>query len=365
MTRTAIPLAIAALGMGLLAPPLAAQDRTVHIFNWSDYIDESILKEFTDRTGIKVVYDVFDSNEILETKLLAGGSGYDVVVPSGPFLERQISAGVFQKLDKDKLPNLANMWDVVSERAAVHDPGNDYSINYMWGTIGIGYDVEKVSAALGVDEITSWSVLFEPEQIAKLADCGVHFLDSSSELFPVVLAWLGLDPNTTDPDDIARAEEVMLAVRPYVRKFHSSEYINALANGDICIAVGWSGDVFQAADRAEEAGRGIEIAYVIPDEGAEMWFDQMAIPADAPNPDAAHEFLNFMMEPEPVAKATNYVYYANGNLASQEFIEDEIMEDPAIYPPPEVMERLFITQPHDARTQRLLTRSWTRVVTGQ
>lgn len=364
MTRRILLFSASALCV-IGASVAQAQDRVVHVFNWSDYIDETVLSEFTERTGIRVVYDVFDSNEILETKLLAGGSGYDVVVPSGPFLERQIGAGVFQKLQKDKLPNLANMWDVVSEQAAVHDPGNEHSINYMWGTIGIGYNVEKVREALGTDEISSWSVLFEPEQIAKLAGCGVHFLDSPSEMFPVVFAWLGLGPNSTDPDEIAQAEEVMLAVRPHVRKFHSSEYINALANGDICAAVGWSGDVFQAADRAEEAGRGVEIDYVIPDEGAEMWFDQMAIPADAPNVEEAHEFLNFMMEPEPVARATNYVYYASGNLAAQEFVEEEIMSDPAIYPTPEVMDRLFITVPYDARTQRMVTRSWTRIVTGQ
>ena len=365
MTRKAFPLAAAALAAGLAAQPLAAQDRTVHIFNWSDYIDESILKDFTDRTGIKVVYDVFDSNEILETKLLAGGSGYDVVVPSGNFLARQIQAGVFQKLDKDKLPNLVNMWDVVTTRTAEDDPGNEYSINYMWGTIGIGYNRAKIAEALGTDEIDSWDVLFQPENIAKLADCGVNFLDSPTDVVALVLNYLGLDPNTTDPDYFARAEELLLSIRPYVRKFHSSEFINGLANGDICVAIGYSGDIFQAAARAEEAGQGIEVAYVIPEEGTQIWFDQMAIPADARNVEEAHEFLNFIMEPEVIAKASNYVFYANGNLASQPFLDPEILNDPAIYPTPEVLEKLFVSHPSDARTQRLVTRMWTKVVTGQ
>ena len=365
MTRKAFPLAVAALGAALLAQPLAAQDRTVNVYNWSDYIDESILAEFTEKTGIKVVYDVFDSNEILETKLLAGGSGYDVVVPSGNFLARQIQAGVFQKLDKDKLPNLSNMWDVVTTRTAEDDPGNEYSINYMWGTIGIGYNKAKVAEALGTDQITSWSALFTPENIAKLDGCGVHILDAPTDILAIALNYLGLDPNSTNPDDIAKAEELLLSIRPHVRKFHSSEFINALANGDICVAVGYSGDIFQAAARAEEAGQGVEVAYVIPEEGTQMWFDQMAIPADAQNVDEAHEFLNFIMEPEVIAKSSDYVFYANGNLASQPLMNPDILNDPAIYPTPEVLDKLFISHPYDARTQRLVTRMWTKVVTGQ
>ena len=365
MTRKAFLLAAAALGAGLLAAPVGAQQRTVHVFNWSDYIDEDILREFTEKTGIAVVYDVFDSNEILETKLLAGGSGYDVVVPSGNFLARQIQAGVFQKLDKDKLPNLANMWDVVSARTAEDDPGNEYSINYMWGTIGIGYNKAKVAEALGTDEIDSWSVLFDPETIARLDGCGVHFLDSPTDVVALALNYLGLDPNSHDPDDFARAEELLLSVRPHVRKFHSSEFINGLANGDICAAIGYSGDIFQAAARAEEAGQGIEVGYVIPKEGTQMWFDQMAIPADSRNVDEAHEFINFIMEPEVIAKASDYVFYANGNLASQPLLNPEILNDPAIYPTPEVLDKLFLSHPYDARTQRLVTRMWTKVVTGQ
>ncbi|MCO5157739.1 MAG: polyamine ABC transporter substrate-binding protein [Aquamicrobium sp.] len=366
MIRKAFLLSAASAAAIVLAGAASAQDRVVNVYNWSDYIDDSIIQEFTAKTGIRVVYDVYDSNEILETKLLAGASGYDVVVPTAsPFMVRQIEAGVYQKLDKSKLPNLKNMWDMVAERTALYDPGNEYSINYMWGTVGIGYNVQKVQEALGVDEIDSWATVFDPEQIAKLSSCGVYFLDSPTDVVPTVLKYLGLDPNGKEPENLAKAEEVLLAVRPHVRKFHSSEFINALANGDICAAIGWSGDVFQAADRAAEADQGVEVAYVVPKEGAQMWFDQLAIPADAKNVDEAHEFLNYLMEPEVIAKATNYVYYANGNKASQEFVDDEIVEDPAIYPDEETLKNLFTVQPYDQRTQRLLTRSWTKIVTGQ
>lgn len=366
MIRKAILLSTASLVAAALTAPALAQDRVVNVYNWSDYIDASILEEFEEKTGIRVVYDVYDSNEILETKLLAGGSGYDVVVPTAsPFMVRQIEAGVYQKLDKSKLPNLKNMWDMISERTASYDPGNEYSINYMWGTVGIGYNTDKVKEALGVDEIDSWDVVFKPEHMEKLASCGVHFLDSATDVVPLVLNYLGLDPNDNSAENLAKAEEVLLAVRPYVRKFHSSEFISALANGDICVAIGWSGDVLQASDRAVEADQGVDVAYVIPKEGAQMWFDQMAIPVDSKNVAEAHEFLNFMMDPEVIAKSTNYVYYANGNLASQAFIDKEIVDDPAIYPDKETLENLFTMKPLDQRSQRLLTRSWTKIVTGQ
>ncbi|TIP01834.1 MAG: polyamine ABC transporter substrate-binding protein, partial [Mesorhizobium sp.] len=282
MIRKALWLSATSVFLTLFTAGGHAEDRVVNVYNWSDYIDSSIIDDFTKKTGIKVVYDTFDSNEILETKLLAGGSGYDVVVPSANFLARQIQAGVFQKLDKSKLPNISNMWDVISERTAKYDPGNEYSVNYMWGTVGLGYNVKKVTAALGTDKIDSWDVFFNPDKLAKLKDCGVYVLDSPADIIPAALKYLGLDPNSTSPDDIAKAEEALLKVRPYIRKFHSSEYINALANGDICLAIGWSGDVFQARNRAEEAKQGVEIGYSVPKEGAQMWFDQMAIPADAP-----------------------------------------------------------------------------------
>lgn len=350
---------------GAVAFPAFAQDKVVNVYNWSDYIDDSILEDFTKETGIKVVYDVFDSNEILETKLLAGGTGYDVVVPTGAFLARQIQAGVFQKLDKSKLPNISNMWDVVSTQTAKYDPDNAYSVNYMWGTTGIGYNVKKIQDALGIDKIDSWKIVFDPESMKKLNECGVYMLDAPQEIIPTALAYLGLNPDSRDPGELAKAEELLLAIRPYVRKFHSSEYINALANGDICLAVGWSGDVFQARDRAAEADQGVEINYVIPQEGAEMWFDQLAIPADAKHVDEAHAFLNYIMKPEVAAKASNYVFYANGNKASQQFLDKEVIDDPSIYPDDATMAKLFITLPYDPKTQRLITRSWTKIVSGQ
>ncbi|MCX7304336.1 MAG: polyamine ABC transporter substrate-binding protein [Hyphomicrobiales bacterium] len=365
MVRKLIALSAATAVAAVLSLSASAQERVVNVYNWSDYIDESVIEEFTKETGIKVVYDVFDSNEILETKLLAGGSGYDVVVPTGNFLARQIQAGVFQKLDKSKLPNLVNMWDIVSERTAKYDPGNEYSINYMWGTVGIGYNQKKVQEALGIDKIDSWDVFFNPEKLSKLADCGVYILDSPTDIFPTALRYLGIDTESTAPEDLAKAEEALMKVRPYIRKFHSSEYINALANGDICLAIGWSGDVFQARDRAAEADQGVVVDYVVPKEGAEMWFDQLAIPADAPHVEEAHEFLNFMMKPEVIAKASNYIFYANGNKASQAFIDKEILDDPAIFPDEAALATLFTVSPYDPKTQRVVTRAWTKIVTGQ
>jgi len=365
MTRTALRLSAASALLAASAFAAYAQERTVNVYNWSDYIDQSIIEDFTKETGIKVVYDVFDSNEILETKLLAGGSGYDVVVPSANFLARQITAGVFQKLDKAKLPNLSNTWDIVNERTAKYDPGNEYSINYMWGTVGIGYNVKKIQEALGIDKVDSWDVFYKPENIQKLADCGVYVLDSPADIIPTTLKYLGLDPESKSGDDFAKAEEALLAIRPSIRKFHSSEYINALANGDICLAIGWSGDVFQARDRAAEADQGVVVNFVIPKEGAEMWFDQMAIPADAKNVAEAHEFLNYILKPEVAAKASNYIFYANGNKASQAFIEKDILNDPAIFPDEATLAKLFTVSPYDPKTQRLVTRTWTKIVTGQ
>lgn len=366
MNRRALWLTAASALVAIIATSANAQERVVNVYNWSDYIDSSIIEDFTKETGIKVVYDVYDSNEILETKLLAGGSGYDVVVPTAsPFLARQIQAGVYQKLDKSKLPNLANMWDVVTERTAAYDPGNEYSVNYMWGTVGIGYNQKKIKEALGIDKIDSWDVVFKPEQLAKLADCGVYVLDSPTDIIPTTLMYLGLKPQSTALDDLSKAEEALLKVRPSIRKFHSSEYINALANGDICLAVGWSGDVFQARDRAAEADQGVVVDYVIPKEGAEMWFDQMAIPADAKHVAEAHEFINYMMKPEVAAKASNYIFYANGNKASQQFIDKGIVGDPAIFPDEAMLAKLFTVAPYDPKTQRAVTRSWTKIVTGQ
>ena len=300
----------------LLASTFMAASEEVRVYNWSDYIDEALLKKFTAETGIELIYDVFDSNEVLETKMLAGSSGYDVVVPSGTFLSRQIQAGAFQKLDISKLSNIHNVWDDINARTAIYDPGNEYSINYMWGTTGIGYNVGKVKEALGDNApANSLSLIFDPANMEKLKNCGVYFLDAPAEIIPAALKYIGEDPDSHDIDVIKKVEPILTAVAPYVQKYHSSEYINALANGDICVAFGWSGDILQARDRAAEADNGVEVEYAIPSEGALMWFDQMAIPVDAPNPDAAHKFINFILDAQNMADASNYVYYANGNKA--------------------------------------------------
>ncbi len=347
----------------LIASTAMAEE--VRVYNWSDYIDEALLEKFEAETGIDLVYDVFDSNEVLETKMLAGGSGYDVVVPSGTFLQRQISAGAFQKLDQSKLTNNGNMWDVINTRVAKYDPDNQYAINYMWGTTGLGVNVNKVKEILGDDApIGSLELVFNPANMEKLAECGVHFLDAPAEMIPAALAYIGEDPDSQDPDVIATVEPTLTAIAPFVQKFHSSEYINALANGDICVAFGWSGDVLQARDRAAEADNGVEIAYNAPSEGALMWFDNMAIPVDAPNPEGAHKFLNFIMDAQNMAAASNYVYYANGNLASQEFLAEDVIGDPAIYPTPETLENLYTTSPYGPKVQRTVTRLWTKIKSG-
>jgi len=361
VTATAALVLAAPLG----ASPAAAQGDVVHVYNWSDYIDEEILQDFEKETGIKVVYDVFDSNDILETKLLAGGTGYDVVVPSGTFLAHQIQAGVFRELDKSRLANLDQLWDTVADRVAKYDPGNAHSINYMWGTTGFGYVEEKILAIDANAPVGSWDMIFDPEYAAKFAECGIHMLDAADEMIPAALNYIGENPDSQDKDVIAKAEAVLAAVRPYIQKFHSSEYINGLANGDICLAVGWSGDVLQARDRADEAESGVTVKYVIPNEGALMWFDQMAIPADAPHPENAHKFIDFILRPEVIAKASNYVYYANGNKGSQPMLEEDVIGDPAVYPDETVMAKLYTTTPYGPRTQRQVTRLWTKVKSGR
>jgi putrescine transport system substrate-binding protein len=361
MTRR-LTLAVLASLVGL--PAFAAGE--LHVYNWSDYIAEDTVAKFEEATGIKVVYDVYDSNETLEAKLLAGNAGYDVVVPSSNYLQRQVGAGVYLPLDKSKLPNLKNMDPDLMADAAAYDPDNEHSAIYMWGTIGIGYNVAAVRERLGDDApVDSWALVFDPEYAAKLADCGISMLDSPTDMLPLALAYLGKDPESTDKDDLNAAAEALLAVRPYVRYFHSSQYISDLANGEICVAIGFSGDVFQAAARAKDAGTGIEIDYGVPNEGTQQWFDLMAIPVDAPNPDAAHAFINFIMDPQITADITNFVWYANANAASMPLVDPEIAGDPAIFPPPEVRAKLFPAVVYDARTDRLVTRLWTQVKTGQ
>lgn len=364
MKQTSLRL-LALAATALVSTAALAQERVVHVYNWSDYIDESLLADFTKETGIKVVYDVFDSNELVETKLLAGGSGYDVVVPTGPFLARQIKAGVFQKLDKSKLPNLKNMWPLVSERLAKYDPGNEYAVNYMWGTTGIGYNVDKVKAALGDVPVDSWDVLFKPENAAKLKSCGINILDASDETFAIAMNYIGKDPDSKVAADLEAGGQVYKKIRPSVKTFNSSAYIDELANGDTCITIGWSGDILQAKTRAEEAKNGVNVNYVIPKEGTYMWFDNLAIPADAKNVAEAHAFINFLMKPEVIAKASNYVQYANGNLASQKFIDESVLKNPSVYPSEATLSKLFTISPYDPRAQRVINREWTAIKTGQ
>ena len=359
--------AAAAVALSFAVSPgaQAQEEKVVNVYNWSDYIDDSVLTDFQKETGIRVVYDVFDSNEVLETKILAGNTGYDVVVPSGSFMERQIQAGAFQKLDKSKLSNKGNQWQEILDRVAVYDPGNAYSVNYMWGTTGIGYNVGMIKARMPDAPVDSLSMLLNPEIVSKFADCGVYMLDAPAELIPATLKYLGRDPTSQLSSDLRRAARALQAVRPYVRKFHSSEYINALANGDICLAFGWSGDVLQARDRAAEAENNVVVEYRIPREGALMWFDQMAVPADAPHPNNAHKFIDYILRPEVIAKASNYVYFANGNLPSQKLLNDDVLGDPAIYPPESTIANLYLVKAYPNKIQRAVTRAWTRIKSGR
>jgi putrescine transport system substrate-binding protein len=343
----------------------SAQDKTVNFYNWSDYIDPTVLAAFTRETGIKVRYDTFDSNDTLETKLLAGKSGYDVVVPTGYFLERQIKAGVFLKLDKSQLPNLSNAWPEISTRLATYDPGNQYAVNYMWGTTGIGFNVGKVKAALGDIPVDTWDTVFKPELLARLKDCGVHMLDSADDILPAALRYLGLDPNTVAPADYDKATDLMLKIRPSVRKFHSSEYLNGLATGEICFVVGWSGDIKQAQKRAAEANNGVTVGYVIPKEGAQMFFDNLAIPKDTRNVKEAHALINYLLRPEVAAKSTNFLGYANGDTPDPRLIDKAVLDDRTVYPDAATMSRLYVISARDQKTQRLMNRLWTRIKTGR
>lgn len=363
--RLSLAVAAASLALGAAAAQAAGE---VRIYNWSDYIAPDTLEAFTEATGIAVVYDVYDSNEVLDAALLAGRSGYDVVVPSNHYLTRQISAGVFQELDHDRLPNMANLNPDLMDDLEFVDPGSRYSIPYMWGTNGIGYNEDRVLEILGDDApVDSWALLFDPEVTTALREggCGISMLDSGDEMLSPAMAYLGLSPLSEESADLEAAGDLIAAVRDNITYFHSSRYITDLANGDICVAAGYSGDVFQAADRAEEAGRDFTIRYSIPKEGAALWFDMMAIPADAPNPENAHAFINFILEPEVAAAITEYVVYANPNLAANDFLDAEILEDRAIYPDQAVMDNLYVAEEKPLAVQRVRTRVWNRVKSGR
>jgi len=370
-----------ALALGLLAgcggdPPADADgsaanatpgaDKVLNVYNWSDYIGEDTIANFQEETGVRVTYDVFDSNEVLEAKLMAGNTGYDIVVPSLTFLSRQVQAGVFQELDKSRLSNYGNLDPAFMALLATNDPGNLHSLPYLWGTTGIGYNVEKVREALGDDApVDSWALVFEPENLAKLKGCGVAILDTPSEIIPPVLLYLGEQPNSFDEAVIQKGVDRLKELRPHITYFHSSQFINDLANGDICVAVGWSGDIIQAQARAEEAGKGVDIAYSIPKEGAPMWFDMLAIPKDAKNVDNAYLFLDYLMRPEVMAGIQNYVMYASANTAALPMVDDAVLNDPGIYPDEDTKAKLFTLAVLPPEVDRLFNRHWTTLKTGQ
>lgn len=341
------------------------EDKILFVYNWADYIGQTTIADFEAKTGIEVTYDTYDSNEVLETRLLTGRTGYDVVVPTGNFLERLVKAGVFLKLDKSMLPNLSNMDPDIMRRVAAHDPGNEHAITYMWGTTGIGYNPRMVEKALGADRIGSWDAVFDPAVAAKLAKCGISMLDSPEDVFDAARIYLGRDPNSEKAEDLAAAEELLKKVRPYVRYFHSSQHVNDLASGEICVSLSWSGLILQARSRAAAAVTPVEVEYTIPKEGTTIWFDLMAIPADAPHPGNAHTFLNFLMEPEVIADVSDEIGYANGNVASLPFISDALRNDPGVYPTEEVRKSLHRTGLKSQAFSRDQNRAWTRVKTGQ
>lgn len=362
MMRRLVQTGIAVL---LAATAGMAEEPKVHVYNWTDYIAPEILVEFEAETGIEVVYETFESNRTLEAGLIAGNTGYDVVVPTGGFLARQIRAGLFQRLDKSLLSNIRHLDEAIAARVRRWDPGNGYAVTYMWGTTGIGFDTEKIAARHARAPTGSWRMLFDPAVVARFADCGVYLMDEAGEVIPAVLNFIGEDPGSQDVDVIARAEPVLRAVRPHVRRFHNSAQVDALAGGEACLAMGWSGDMLQARDRARKAGGGNEIAYVIPDEGAQMWFDMMAIPAGAPRPRNAHRFIDYMMRPEVIAKASNHVFYANGNAAATAHLDPELLRDKGIYPPAAVRRKLYALGFYPPEVQRFVDRLWARVKAGK
>ena len=361
--RAATAVGVAALlslgGCGAGEP--AGDDAVVNFYNWSDYIDDDALPEFTRRTGIAVNYDVYDSNDVLEGKLLAGNTGYDLVVPSNGFFEVQRGAGLFQPIDKDRIPNLANLDPQVMDVVAAMDPGNRYAVPYAWGTTGIGLDAAKVRARLPGVDLDSWAVLFDPDNARALADCGLTLLDAADELHDILLNYLGLDPNSNDADDLERAFAALAPIRPHVRYFHSSQYIDDLANGEVCIAMGWSGDVYQAMDAAAE---GVELTYVVPREGTSLWFDLMAIPADAPHAANAHRLIDHLLEPAVAAAISNFTWYAVPNRAALPQVDPEVRDDPSIYLPADRFEAMFVARARPPDLARARNRLWTRLKTG-
>ncbi len=370
MTTHALLRGIAALALTLLPLAAVAEEARLHVYNWSDYIAPDTIANFARETGIAVTYDVYDGNEVLEAKLLAGHSGYDVVVPTAsPYMARQIVAGAYRALDKAKLPNLGNLDPRIMALVATADPGNTYGVPYLWSVTGIGYNeamLTRALAAAGSAAVArdSLALIFDPEIAKYLAGCGIGLLDTSQEVFPAALAYLGVDPRSRDRADLDKAVAVVEKIRPFVRKFHSSQYINDLATGDLCVVLGYSGDVIQARNRAREAGNNVEIVFRVPREGAQLGVDLLAIPADAPHPDNALRFIDYMLRPQIIAAVSNAVSYPNPNLAGTALVNPEIRDDPGIYPPEPVRRLLYLIQPAPRDYERARTRAWTRVKSG-
>ncbi|HXA99419.1 MAG TPA: polyamine ABC transporter substrate-binding protein, partial [Steroidobacteraceae bacterium] len=342
----------------------AASSKVLNLYIWSDYLAPNTLSDFEKQTGIKVHVAYYDTNETLETKLLAGSSGYDVVVPTASYFERLIKAGAFLVLDKSKLPNLKNMDAQLMARVTQHDPDNAHGVIYLWGTNGIGYNEKMVKALMPDAPLDSWSLVFDPAVAAKVAKCGISVLDSPAEMIRAVYSYLGKDPNSQSAEDLAAAESVLSKIRPFIRNIHSSEYIEALANGDLCIAVAYNGDVMQARDRAHDANKGIDIKYSVPKEGTILWFDMLAIPKDAPDPDSAYAFLNYMMDPKVIADVSNFKRYADANAAAQALVLPEVKNDPGIYPTPQQRQALAVQLSDSPDQTRAVTRVWQKFKTG-
>lgn len=343
----------------------ADSGKALNLYIWSDYLAPNALPDFEKQTGIKPHVAYFDTNETLETTLLAGHSGFDVVVPTASYFERQIKAGVYLRLDKSKLPNLKNMDADLMAQVALHDPGNAHGVIYTWGTNGIGYNEKMVKSLLPDAPLDSWRLVFDPAVASKIAKCGISVLDSPAEMVRAVLHYLARDPNSQKPEDLAAAEAALTKIRPYIRNINSSEYIEALANGDLCVAVGYNGDVLQARDRAREANKGIEIKYMIPKEGSILWFDMLAIPRDAPDPDSAYAFINYMMTPQVSADVSDFRRYATANSAAKPLLQAGVREDPGIYPPAESRRKLVVQLADSAEQTRAITRVWQKFKTGQ
>jgi putrescine transport system substrate-binding protein len=342
-----------------------AEEKVLYVYNWADYIGKSTLADFERATGIKVVYDIYDADETLEAKMMAGDSGYDVVTTSTDFFSRQIKAGIYQPLDRGKLPNWKNLDPHILAIEAKADPGNRHAVPYLRHVNGFAYNVEMIKARMPDAPLDSLDMLFKPEVVAHFADCGVTLLDSAEDVLQLALNYLHIDPNTTRKEDYKRAEELILGVRPYIRAFDSTEYMNGLANKEFCLSMSWSGDYAASRARAQAAGVDVNLAFTVPKEGANGSFDAFLIPTGAPHPQAAHAFVNFMMEPRVIAAVTNYIHYANDNLAANAFVDPRILNDPSVYPTPEVEARLYESAEVSPALERIRTRTWTRIKTAK